>query len=154
MIQTDSGYCWADCRSGRSAASCSKHEQHTSASGCGGSSSGSGGGGGGGGSGGSSGGAGRMGSFYAYSSVVHDEEVSKLSEESTNSAEDTPLSAHLPQSQQQLLLYAASATGPGDTDKSDEKRTKSVDVDSSRPNEKKNTSNLRPGWKVSSEQYS
>ncbi|TPP63350.1 hypothetical protein FGIG_02044 [Fasciola gigantica] len=141
MIQTESGYCWADCRSGRSAASCSKRDQHTSASGCGGSSSGSGGRGAGG-SGGSSDGAGRMSSFYAYSSVVHDEEVSKLSEESTNSAEDTPLSANLPHSQQQ---GSKSVTGKACPGKTDEKRAKSADLDSSRSNQKTNTSNLRPG---------
>ncbi|THD22142.1 GPCR family 3 [Fasciola hepatica] len=111
MIQTESGYCWADCRSGRSAASCSKRDQHTGASGCGGSSSGSGGRGAGG-SGGSSDGAGRMSSFYAYSSVVHDEEVSKLSEESTNSADDTPLSANLPHSQQQGPKSVTGTTCP------------------------------------------
>ncbi|KAA3680298.1 uncharacterized protein DEA37_0006986 [Paragonimus westermani] len=107
MIPTESGYCWADCRSSRgggssigSSGACPKHGvKHTESCTLGNptcSISGS-----------------RAGSYYAYSGIVHDEEVSKLSEESTNSVEEftPPSNAQQPQHHQLLSTTASAQQG-------------------------------------------
>ncbi|KAF7259095.1 hypothetical protein EG68_06249 [Paragonimus skrjabini miyazakii] len=103
MIPTESGYCWADCRSSRGGGSgiggsgtCPKHGvKHTESCTLGNPTCGTPGS--------------RAGSYYAYSGIVHDEEVSKLSEESTNSVEEftPPSNAQQPQHHQLLSTTAS-----------------------------------------------
>nr|CAH8823305.1 unnamed protein product [Trichobilharzia regenti] len=96
-IQSDTGCCCNECQSSKFTIRlcphhCSRHTSGASRTGC---SATSGTGGGGGGSGGGSINRGN------YSTVLHDEEISKLSEESTNSADDHSSLGNLLQAQQQ-----------------------------------------------------
>ncbi|CAL8105638.1 unnamed protein product [Calicophoron daubneyi] len=94
VIQTDSGYCWADCRPSKSEGS-GKKSKHSGAHRSGPAFAGS----------------GRAGSYYVYPGLIHDEEISKLSEESTNSLDDPSVGGGGPtqQGQQPLLLGATSS---------------------------------------------